>query len=551
MFRLCNPHSVENQIVPTAGQNKNSSFNVNKDRNLDEDDEALERRRAFDTSNSRTKPVLGRHGALRGGSSFRISARANTLRDVEDEIYLLTLDVKWTNSSYAEYEEQVLVNSRFNPNSKDETDAVFICYDCEQTLPNYPHNLTAFQSTLVLVLRSTLANKQFAGNNTQALPQLLSAMASLQYFVEIYQELPPGFDPFSPYNHNCLTSIEYAFIFGDILIAANLKYVIQVHNYPDKNLSCLYGNVNATSNNKEGKSSSTLNSSTANILTRGTSFIRQMQDMLNALNNVVHYSNEKTQTSSLIAYSHMLIKLCKVVSYTVMIFEQRYQEMILDFKNYYDSFQELVTLLGSLVPSFQAIKMFISNESLYYYIFSMRFWQVSEQLIWLIYFFLNRLPTSNPPSPYRAMFMLWKQKVFACIYTILPIPSEFFFELQRMESRRQNILGLSDDFLFDTFIQELLKAPENRAIEPANRLVRATKQAVEELLKSDGSTQQPGGGTSTPKAVVGPKKNNNQSVDVMSFHARFILMGMIRFIQLHPPHNLAISATVVGQNYSK
>jgi hypothetical protein len=176
-----------------------------------------------------------------------------------------------------------------------------------------------------------------------------------------------------------------------------------------------------------------------------------------------------------------------------------------------------------------------------------------------MYFFVNKISSS---SPHRAMFMLWKQKLFAGVYSILPTPQEFFFELQRMETRKQNVLGLSDDFLFDNMIQDLL-SQHTKPIEESNRLLSMTKKAiVNSMLPPKASARKDDPGTtSTDGTHFSPpmhsKKgsgveilNTTTKVDVMSFHARFILLGMIRMIQLHPSYSLSMSTNVANQYYS-
>ncbi len=626
MLRLCNPFAVRDQITPTAGkkyqtgrlthqgsftehsQGLNSEVDEGIDGVHDDEDDEMQSHPLGD--GIRQKPKLARANSAVssiGGNSFRISVKAKTLRVVEDEIFLLTLDLKWVNRRYSEYEEQLLVAS-YDPQGSGKpfpsngtttnvthnqafvsNDFTYLCYDCEQTLPNNIAQLLnnnlgtsptssngAFKSVLVLVIRCTVANKAFSTNSNQQLHHLLSAMASLQYFVENYQELPKGFDMTSPYNHNCLNSIEYAFMFADILMAANLKYLIHVHNSnvntsADKALHCFYvhsGNNTGNIQVHSGGSGKEINAThtTVGSNSGNASFIRHIQDLLNSLNNIVTYaSDETTRTSTLIAYSHLLIKLCQSIGYCIALFEQRHQEMLKNFHHYYDSLHEVVTLVSSCIPCIQMIKHLLGQESIYYYILSIRFWHINEQLIWLMYFFVNKISSS---SPHRAMFMLWKQKLFAGIYSMLPNAQEFFFELQRMETRKQNVLGLSDDFLFDNMIQDLL-AQQIKPIEETNRLLTMTKKAIVNSLlppKSSGRKDDPGSASTevmhfSPPVIskkgAGTIGNGNTNggnpnkVDVMSFHARFILLGMIRMIQLHPSYNLSMSPNVANQYYSR
>lgn len=570
---LCNPFTVGQQVAPSGVDASVGSHGSQKGGNNSARYHALRAQTSFNTDHSGINSKfddlndVDLNSYRNGGnsevseirykpqnrdkekdSSFRISSRAKTLRTLEDEIFLLTLDLKWMNLKYAEYEEQLLLATT-------SVNMVHLCYTCEQEEAMHAINRPHYKSVLVQVLRNTLTNKVLASNNSHILQALLNSSGCLQQLIENYQELPTGFDPSSAYNHNCFQSIEFVFMFADILMAANLKYLIQSYDYQEKHLQCLNAQQASTGHNSNGGSTG-----------GGGSLIAHVQGLLNALNHVIHYTNDKTQTSSLIAYCHCIIKISQVISYIIFILEQRCAEMIKDFSSYYDTLQELVTLVASIISCFHTIKTFLGNESIYYYIFSIRYWHINERMIWLIYYYINKLSNSH----YKKMFLLWKQKLFTCIYTILPTPHEFLYELQRMETRSTNLIGLCDDFLFDSMISDCLALPDYDPMDTnsvgggssknkvnttgRDRLLQTLAGANSPdshsigsvvMLKRDTSESQTG-------IALGTQQTQKYTAEIMSFHGRFLLVGMIRMLQLHPPYNITITNSISTTfNYSR
>eukprot|EP01031_Cornospumella_fuschlensis_P034513 gene34513-41788_t len=186
MFSFCNPSHVRQQVVlPVASSNYRSADGV------DIDDHVL-----F-SENFRVKESVKKQ---------QDSPRAQ-LQRLDDEIFLLTLDIFIPHVSLHDFEQELLKKSAAF------SDTVYQCQ----------HAGASVTTELVQLLRSTLqrtaggTSHHVSGQETKfsaiALKQLIGLLKT-------YQEYPPNSKTESPYNGNCFTSIKHALVITDVLLTS-------------------------------------------------------------------------------------------------------------------------------------------------------------------------------------------------------------------------------------------------------------------------------------------------------------------------------------------
>lgn len=171
MFRLCNPFLVTSQVKTSKVQVQQAKYLINS-ADDDEDSKLLDQSQS---GNLKTKPKTS-------------SRKSNSL---EEEIFNFILDLKWNHDTYQQFEENLLGAS-----------GSYLCYEFEF------HQMT-FSYKLVKVMR-----QEFELNNLVIFTRedLDISLKCLLQLIENYAEFPVGHDPTSPFNGNCFTSLEYAFI---------------------------------------------------------------------------------------------------------------------------------------------------------------------------------------------------------------------------------------------------------------------------------------------------------------------------------------------------
>lgn len=179
---ICGPLAARGQVEPYDSM-RYRKYRVNDGDDHDEEGENS----AIASSEVRTKP-----------QNPSVSVTKIKHKELEDEIFLLTLEVKWKNQTMLEYQQQLLKC----------VDDIFLPYQYE-----YHATATAHPSSLLTVLRNTLANKPIAYDISTIWIVIANAIVSFHDLLSRYKEYPIGFDIASAYNHNCFTSVEYAFIF--------------------------------------------------------------------------------------------------------------------------------------------------------------------------------------------------------------------------------------------------------------------------------------------------------------------------------------------------
>lgn len=179
---LCGPLAARHQVEPYDGKRHNK-YRLKEGDKFDEDGDSI----MISSSEIRAKPL-----------NQSVSITKNKQKELEDEIFLLTLEVKWKNESLLEYQQQLLKCS----------EDIFLPYQYE-----YHATSTANPTPLLTVLRNTLANKPIAYDISTIWILLANAIVNFHELLSHYKEYPVGFDSSSAYNHNCFTSVEYAFIF--------------------------------------------------------------------------------------------------------------------------------------------------------------------------------------------------------------------------------------------------------------------------------------------------------------------------------------------------
>jgi hypothetical protein len=167
MFSFCHPYAVYKQVEPTSGSKylPGSREEDGKIASEIDDDEV-----SYQPRSLKLKPAVPNASVASSSAGGRDSQR-----QVEDEIYLFSSELRWKSGSFYEYQQSLL---------RCQLD-VFLFYECNAFSSSSSSYNT--KSTLVSVLRNTLSNKPLAYNTASIWAILVNSLTSLNRVLKNYE----------------------------------------------------------------------------------------------------------------------------------------------------------------------------------------------------------------------------------------------------------------------------------------------------------------------------------------------------------------------------
>jgi hypothetical protein len=443
---FCSPCAPANQVKPFI-YNAEDKYRVE---NAKEKDEEKENSLYMSSSmNFKVKPPPNRDSKNRKSfsqSSELISGNGDSLSLLEQEMYFFTMDLSWKLGNIADYQYSLLTTS----------DKAFLYYDCS-ALSSSSH----IKSSLVLVLRNTLAGKAIAFNKENIWTLLTYSLSSLIDLLKAYEKSSktsllsflPSLEeesdsknqnkkkPTSPSKRTSATSpfsssspliqsfnsIEHTFMTIDILLGAFL-------NHFNSDMELLY------SNNQQ------------------QSIIRDLVSLLSSSYSLMLLTDEDSRPVCAIAFGHIMIKIYSFLMIILKHFHLQIEEII-QKKNSSSSsppvsssssstspassssssltlsgfiqlyFHDFIDLFPILNQNIFLLKSCCNEESLHYYLTITSSWNIYEKIL----SFIIQLDLICLEDKYKMILKLYQQKMISCLLVLLPTSQDIFSEIKQME----------------------------------------------------------------------------------------------------------------------
>lgn len=344
-------------------------------------------------------------------------------------------------------------------------------------------------------------------------------------------------------------------------------------------------------------------STTDFALFKGYSIIKYIKDIILDVVNITHYITEDIQHTCSVAIGHILLKLSTILE----ILLKKLETMLLHnpgrfpvYKTYMNEYLTLLVFNHGQITSL--LKTLCGSESIHYYICHLKMWQIYEKII----SFLKFLEKSylKYDIEYLTSFVIWEKQLFQCFYQILTLQlssNEFIYELQKINQHafatsthilpgslvlhggacnraslvrptgnplimKNTASFMTNDNVLLSMIQQCY---EQDFLPSSFRLLSAlttpyppTKTQGHNMYTNPTTSQSAGNRTtmiahsfvspnlfdassSSATAPIGALLAAMPLKHTISFHLRYLLFGLSKYIHLYPLPQLAITATAV------